>query len=37
MPSEGIEPIAEGTVNPLNMDGSGFGEELAKRRANLDA
>jgi hypothetical protein len=33
---EGIEPIAEGTVNPLNMDGSGFGEELAKRRANLD-
>jgi hypothetical protein len=34
--SEGIEPITEGTVNPLNMAVSGFGKELAKRRANLD-
>jgi hypothetical protein len=34
--SEGVEPISEGTVNPFNMGGSGFGEELAKRRADLD-
>lgn len=34
--SQGIEPITEGAVDPLNVDGSGFGEYLAQGSTDLD-
>ena len=34
--SEGIEPIAESTIGPLNMDGSGLGDDLAQGGTDLN-
>ena len=34
--SEGIEPIAEHAVDPLNMDGSGLGDHLAQGGTDLN-